>query len=126
MVRQRLASCRAILFATFVAFGSGPVDRAGGHRIRSVILITIGFRVPGLDPTWSSWAMIGIAAVLAGYGVLRDALRPPWGLPLQSAAIAAFAVAAITAINLDVDWAGLLVGAGLLAHTPRGTSTTTG
>ena len=132
----------AIVFATFVAFGSGPADRtdiapvvtasafvylsaaALQHRASawplfmvSVIVITIGIRVPGLDPSWSSWAMVEIGAALAVYGLLRGALRPPWGVPLQSAAMAVLAAAAITAAHVDAMWSGLLVGAGLLAHT---------
>jgi hypothetical protein len=132
----------AILFAAFVAFGSGPADPsdiaavvtasafvylgAAGlqHRMAawplflvSVIVITIGLRVPGLDESWSSWAMIGIGVLLGAYGLLRGALRPPWGLPLQSAAMAVFAAAAITAVHVDAMWAALLVVAGLLAHT---------
>ena len=132
----------AIVFAAFVAFGSGPADHSDiapvvtasafvylsaaalQHRVSawplffvSVIVITIGLRVPGLDPSWSSWAMLAIAAVLTVYGLLRGALRPPWGVPLQSVAMAVFAAAAIAAVHVDAMWAGLLVGAGLLAHT---------
>jgi hypothetical protein len=132
----------AIVFASFVAFGSGPSDHTdvapvvtasafvylGAAALKrraaawpmffvSVIVITVGFRVPGLDPSWSSWAMVGIAAVLLVYGLIRGALRPPWGVPLQAAAMAVFAAAAIAAVHLDVMWAGLLVGAGLFAHT---------
>ena len=83
----------------------------------SVIVITVGSRISGLDPAWSSWAMLAIAAALTGYGLLRGALRPPWGLPLQSGAMAVFAAAAITAVHVEAVWAGLLVGASLLAHT---------
>lgn len=132
----------AIVFATFVAFGSGRADHtdvapvvtasafvylgaaAMQRRVAawpmffvSVIVITIGFRGPGLDPSWSSWAMLAIAALLAVYGLIRGALRPPWGVPLQAAAMAVFAAAAITAVNIGATWAGLLVGAFLLAHT---------
>ena len=132
----------AIVFAAFVAFGSGPADHtqiapvvtasafvylsaaAVQHRASawplffvSVVVITIGLRVPGLDPSWSSWAMLALAAALTVYGLLRGALRPPWGVPLQSAAMAVFAAAAIAAVHVDTMWAGLLVGAGLLAHT---------
>lgn len=131
-----------IVFAAFVAFGSGPVDHtdlaplitasafvylgaaALQHRVAawplffvSVVVITIGFRVPGLDPSWSSWAMIGVAAVIVVYGLIRGALRPSWGVPLQTIAMAVFAAAAITAVHGATMWAGLLVGAGLLAHT---------
>ena len=132
----------AVAFAAFVAFGSGPADytdiapvitasafvylgaAALQHRVAawpmflvSVIVITIGLRVGGLDPAWSSWAMLGIAAILAVYGLSRGALRPPWGVPLQAAAMAVFAAAAIVAVRVEAVWAGLLVGAGLLAHT---------
>lgn len=132
----------AMVFATFVAFGSGPVDHtdvapvvtasafvylgaaALQHRVAawpmfmvSVIVITIGFRVPGLDASWSSWAMLSIGVLLAANGLLRGALRPPWGVPLQSAALAVLAAAAITAVHVDAMWAGLLVGAALLTHT---------
>jgi hypothetical protein len=132
----------ALVFATFVAFGSGPVDltdiapvitasafvyltaAALQHRVSawpmflvSVIVVTIGFVAPGLDPSWSTWVMLAIAAVLVVYGLLRGALRPPWGVPLQCAAMAVFATAAITATHVEAGWAGLVVGAGLLAHT---------
>jgi hypothetical protein len=77
------------------------------------VLITIGFLVPSVDPSW--W-MVGVAAGLAAYGLARGALSPPWGLPLQSAAMVVFATAAITAVNVGATWAGFLVAASLLAH----------
>lgn len=132
----------AVAFATFVAFGSGsaghaeiaPVVTASAvvylcaaalqHRIAawpmflvSVIVITVGFRLPGLAPSWSSWAMLGIAGTLTAYALIRGALRPSWGVPLQSAAMAVFAAVALTAVHSDATWAGMLVAAGLLAHT---------
>jgi hypothetical protein len=132
----------AIAFALFVAFGSGPADHtdvapvitasafvyfgaaALQHRMAAwpmffviVMVITIGFLVPGLNPSWSSWAMVGIAAVLLVYGLIRGAWRPRWGAPLQAAAMAAFTAAGIAAVHSDAVWAGLLVGAGLLGHT---------
>ncbi|HEX2283468.1 MAG TPA: hypothetical protein VHI10_01370 [Mycobacterium sp.] len=132
----------ALTFATFVAFGSGtaaaddiaPVVTASGFvylgaaalRSRvsawplffiSVVVITVGVRVSGLDPSWSSWAMLAIAAALAVYGSIRGALRPPWGVPLQAAAMAVFTAAAITAVHVNAVWAGLLICVGLLAHT---------
>jgi hypothetical protein len=132
----------ALTFATFVAFGSGPpnhVDIApvvtasafvylGAAALQSreaawpmffvsVIVITVGLRVSGLDPAWSSWAMFAIAAALAGYGLIRGALRPPWGVPMQAVAMVVLAAVAIAAVHIDARWPGLLVGAGLLAHT---------
>lgn len=79
----------------------------------TVVLITIGFLVPVFDPFW--W-MLGIAGVLVVVGLLRGALRPPWGMPLALAAMALIAVIAIVASRLDGPWAALLVAGGLLAH----------
>jgi hypothetical protein len=132
----------AIVFATFVAFGSGRADHtdiapvvtasafvylsaaALQHRVSawpmffvSVVVITFGSVVASLGSSWSSWAMVGIAAALTVYGLLRGALRPPWGMPLQSVAMVVFAAAAIIAVHVTAVWAGLLVGVGLLAHT---------
>lgn len=76
-------------------------------------LITIGFVVPGFNPSW--W-MLGIVAILVVYGLVQGGLRPPWGIPMQAAAMIVLAAAAITAANLGAPWAGLLVSAGLLAH----------
>ncbi|HTF53915.1 MAG TPA: hypothetical protein VK735_41260 [Pseudonocardia sp.] len=135
-------SAAGIVFAAFVAFGSGtaagytdvaPVVTAsafvylGAAALQrraaawpmflvSFVVITIGVTVPGLAPSWSSWWMLGIAAVLAAYGLARGALRPPWGVPLQAGAMVVCAAAAITAVNADARWAGLVVSAGLLAH----------
>jgi hypothetical protein len=132
----------AVAFATFVAFGSGPTSHTdiapvvtasafvylGAAALQSrpaawplffvsVIVITVGLRLSGLDPAWSSWAMLAIVAVLAGYGLTRGALRPRWGVPLQAVAMVGFAAIAIAALQIDAMWPGLLVGAGLLAHT---------
>jgi hypothetical protein len=132
-----------IAFALFVAFGSGPADHTdiapvitasafvyfGAAALQrrtaawpmffvSVLVVTVGFLVPGLNPSWSSWAMIGIAAVLLVYALIQRASRPPWGgALLQAAALAVFAAAAIAAVHTDATWAALLVGAGLLGHT---------
>lgn len=82
----------------------------------SFVVITIGFSIPGFAPSWSSWWMLGIAAVLVAYGLARGARRPPWGVPLQAGVMVVLAAAAITAVNFDAVWAGLLVCAGLLVH----------
>lgn len=76
-------------------------------------LITIGFVVPGFNPSW--W-MLGIVAILVVYGLVQGGLRPPWGIQMQAAAMIVLAGAAMTAANLGAPWAELLVSAGLLAH----------
>jgi hypothetical protein len=131
-----------IIFATFVAFGSGPAEQtdiapivtasafvylgaaALQHRIAawplffvSVVVITIWFRVTGLHSSWSSWALIATAAMPLAYGLIRPGLRPPASIPLQTAAMVVLAAVAIAAMHINTLWAGLLVGAGLLVHT---------
>ena len=137
---HRWPTAAGIGFAAFVVFvttghaGAAPVVTASGFvylgaaalRRRTAawpmfflgsVLITLGFSIPGLAPSWSSWAMLGVAAALVAYGLTRGALRPPWGVPLQAGAMIVLAAAAITAVNAGARWAGLLVGAALLAHT---------
>ena len=81
------------------------------------VLITIG-SIAGFHLAWSSWSMLALVAVLAVYGLARGAVRPRWGMPLQAAAMVVMSGAAILAVTVaDTTWAGLLVGAALLAHT---------
>jgi hypothetical protein len=137
---HRWPTAAGIALAAFVAFGAvghgdvAPVVTASGFvylgaaalRRRTAawpmfvvgfVLITIGFSVPGLDASWSSWWMLGVAAGLVAYGLTRGALRPTWGVPLQAGAMVLLAAAAITAVSAGAIWAGLLVSAALLAHT---------
>ncbi|WP_136709284.1 hypothetical protein [Agromyces sp. H66] len=79
----------------------------------TVVLITTGFLVPSFDPFW--W-MLGIAGLLVVVGLVRGALRPPWGMPLAFGAMALIVVVALAASRLDGPWAALLVAGGLLAH----------
>lgn len=81
--------------------------------LASFVLITIGFAVPAFNPT--AW-MLGIAALLALYGLFQGRLRPTWGIPAQTAAMIGLAATAIIAFSVGSPWAGLLVSAGLLAH----------
>lgn len=80
----------------------------------SFVIVGLGSNVPGVNATW--W-MVALAAVLLLYGVTRGALRPSWGVPLQAAALAVCAVAALIAAEANQTLAGLLVAAGLFAHT---------
>jgi len=66
-----------------------------------------------LDPT--PW-MIGLAAVLAVVGLATGRGRPPWGLPLQAAAMLVLGAAALLAVRLDATAGGLVVAVGLLGH----------
>ena len=85
----------------------------GTFVIVSAARIASRFGVASFDPTW---VFLGLAVLFLGYGLLRGATRPAYGLPLQ--AIAMIAVGAIAAIAVIVGGnAGTyLVAAGLLAH----------
>lgn len=100
----------------FVYLGAAAFQRriaAWPMFLIGFVLITIGFVIPGFNPSW--W-MIVLIAVVVMYGLVRGAMRPPWGVPLQAAAFVVLAVAALIAVALSAPWGGLLVSAGLLAH----------
>ena len=111
------ADVAAIVTASgFVYLGSAALQRqAAAWPVFAVsfVLVGVGSRVDGVNATW---VMLAIAAVLAVYGVLRGALRPPWGLPLQAAALLVLAAAALIAVDANQTLAGLLVAGGLLVH----------
>ncbi|WP_264030263.1 hypothetical protein [Cellulosimicrobium sp. SH8] len=77
------------------------------------VLLGVGFAVPGFDP---SWALLALVVVVGVYGLVRGKVRPGWGLPLQAAAMAVVVGVAVAVALLGQPWAGLVVGAGLLAH----------
>jgi predicted transporter len=80
----------------------------------SVIIITAAkMGIIGFDATW---VLLGIAALLAGYGVLRGATRPIDGLPLQTIAMVLFGAVAAIALHLSEVVGAYLVAAGLFAH----------
>ncbi|MDI6944421.1 MULTISPECIES: hypothetical protein [Microbacterium] len=77
------------------------------------VLIGVGALVDGFN---AFWALVVLAIALAVVGVVRGAIRPPWGLPLQAAAMAAIIGIALVVAALGQPWAGVLVGLGLLGH----------
>ncbi|WP_217428420.1 hypothetical protein [Microlunatus speluncae] len=79
----------------------------------SFVLMTIGFFVPGFNP---SWVMIAIAAALLIFGVVRGRWRPTHGLPLQLAALVILGPVALIAAGVDPRVSGVLIAAGLFAH----------
>jgi hypothetical protein len=111
------AEVAAIVTASaFVYVGAAALQRrvaAWPVFAVSFVVVGIGSRVDGVNATW---VMLALAALLAVYGVLRGALRPPWGLPLQAAAILVLAAAALAALEVNQTAAGLLVAGGLVIH----------
>lgn len=80
----------------------------------SVIVITISkFGWIGFDATW---ILLGVAGLFLAYGLLRRAMQPATGLPLQTIAMAAFGTVAAAALYVNETLAAYLVAAGLIAH----------
>jgi hypothetical protein len=82
--------------------------------IVSFLIITAArFGWLGVEATW---VLLGVAGLLAVYGLGRGATRPAGGLPLQAAAMAAVGAMAAIAIIISGDTGAYLVAAGLLGH----------
>ena len=64
----------------------------------------------------ATWVLLGLAALLAVYGLLRRATRPFGALPLQTTAMVVVGAMAGVAVVVNEDVGAYLVGAGLLAH----------
>ncbi|TCO30151.1 hypothetical protein EV652_105145 [Kribbella steppae] len=112
------AEVAAIVTASgFVYLGSAALQRrkaAWPVFAISFVVVGLGSNVPGINATW--W-MVALAAALIVYGVTRGALRPSWGVPLQAVALAVCAAAALVAADANQTLAGVVVAAGLFAHT---------
>jgi hypothetical protein len=82
--------------------------------IISVVVITAGrMGLIGFDPTW---ALIGLAGLFLGYGLVRGATNPAGGLPLQTIAMLGFGSMAAAALYVNEVAGAYLVAAGLLGH----------
>jgi hypothetical protein len=80
----------------------------------TVVAITVAKLVD--DRLDATWILLGGGVVLALFGLVRGAIRPTYGLPLQSIALLGFGGAAAIALLVNPEVGGYLVAAGLLAH----------
>ena len=64
----------------------------------------------------ATWILLGLAALLLLYGLVRGATRPAGGLPLQAIAMVACGAAAAAALIVSGKIGAYLVAAGLLGH----------
>jgi hypothetical protein len=87
-----------------------------GRRGASWPLFFGAFAVLSLAGEAATWVLIGVAVLLAGYGLFRGAVRPAGGLPLQALAMAGFGAIALLALEVSPDLGSYLVAAGLLGH----------
>ncbi|MEU4286925.1 hypothetical protein AB0E63_01785 [Kribbella sp. NPDC026596] len=98
----------------FVYLGSAALQRrTAAWPVFAVSCVVVGVG-PNVDGVNATWVMVALAAVLAVYGVIRGALRPSWGLPLQAGALVVLAAAALVAVEAKQTLAGVLVA--VLAH----------
>jgi hypothetical protein len=115
-VADTAAASQVLTAAGFVYLGAAAIARrASAWPLFAItfVIIGIGFAVPAFDPVM---VMLASAAALAVFGLFRGRGRPPWGLPVQAAALLVIATVVCSASLVPQPWAGVLVGAGLLAH----------
>lgn len=102
--------------AALVYLGSAAV----GHRAAAWPLFGLTFVLIGVSvalPAFPAFlAMVVLAVVLALYGIVRGRMRPVDGLPMQLLAMALVVVIVLIAQPAGSPWAGILAGAGLVAH----------
>jgi hypothetical protein len=103
--------------AALVYLGSAALQRptaAWPLFFATAVVITVG-RVSGnrFEPTW---VILAGAVLLLGWGLVRGAGRPRFGLPLQSLAFLGFGAVAAVALLVDPTAGSYLVAAGLLGH----------
>jgi hypothetical protein len=80
----------------------------------TVVVISVARLID--DRLDATWVILAGSAALMIYGLLRGAIRPTHGLPLQTVALLAFGAAAVLASLINADLGGYLVAAGLLGH----------
>lgn len=97
---------------------------AGGSRrwawpvfaVTALVIVGCDIAAPDFE---AAWAVLGLAVLLAGYGLAGRARRhPPARRPLtvQGAAMLAFAAISVAALAVSTTAGSILVALGLLAH----------
>jgi hypothetical protein len=102
--------------AAMVYIGSAALQKPGAAWplfLGSVVVIT-AVKLLGGDATL---IVLGCGVALGLYGLLRGAVRPGHGLPLQTVALLGFGAVAAVALFVDTDLGAYLVAAGLLGHS---------
>lgn len=102
----------------FVYIGAAAFQRRGAawpvFFLSFAVIGAAGFTAYEAD--LAVWALIGIAVLLAAYGLVRGAARPAEGLPLQGLAMLGFGAVAVAVLLVGGDLGLYLVAAGLLGH----------
>jgi hypothetical protein len=102
----------------FVYIGAAAFQRRGAawpvFFLSFAVIAAAGFTAYEAD--LAVWGLIGIAVLLAAYGLVRGAARPAEGLPLQGLAMLGFGAVAVAVLLVGGDLGLYLVAAGLLGH----------
>lgn len=78
-------------------------------------LVLTAFKV--LDgPAIPTWIFLGLAVLFIAYGLVRGAIRPAGGLPLQALAMVVVAAIALLTLLINDTAGAILVAIGLLGH----------
>ncbi|MCC3763347.1 hypothetical protein K3N28_09710 [Glycomyces sp. TRM65418] len=101
-----------------VYLGAAAVQRRGAAwpMFGVAFLVIAAADFTPWESDFGTWAVIGLAALLAVYGLLRGAARPAEGLPLQTLGMVAFGGIAALVLYVGEDLGSYLVAAGLLGH----------
>jgi hypothetical protein len=105
----------AVVYLGAAAAGS---RRAAWPVFALAVLVIAGCDIAAPDFE-ATWAVLGLAVLLAGYGLARRAHHraPPRRLlTVQGAALLAFAAISVAALHASTTAGSILVAAGLLAH----------
>ena len=107
-----------ILVAALVVYlGTAALGRPGAawplFFAAAVVIVLARVALPEVRP---SWALFTLGVALLAYGLARRALRPLWGLPLQTLLFAVIGGLAAIGLLIGAEPGGLLIASGLLAH----------
>jgi hypothetical protein len=105
----------AVVYLGAAAAGS---RRAAWPVFALTVLVIVGCDIVAPDFE-AAWAVLGLAVLLAGYGLAgraRHHAPPRRPVTVQGVAMLAFAAIAVTALYVSVTAGSILVALGLLAH----------
>jgi hypothetical protein len=99
-----------------VYLGAAVLERpvAAWHVFLGTFVVLTVTKVAGADAA-ATWVLLGIAALFAGYGLIRRRTRRG-AVPLQTIAMVVFGATAAAALIIDGTVGGYLVAAGLFGH----------
>jgi hypothetical protein len=109
---SKVLAASAVLYLGAAAFqrrgAAWPVFGATFVIIGAATFVDFGF-----DP---AWAVLAVGILLLFYGLVRGAIRPAEGLPLQTLAMLGYGGVAVIALFVNPVVGSYLVAIGLLGH----------